>query len=125
MGNYLIVGAGGFIGAAARYGATVWVQSHFASKLPIATFGVNIIGCFLIGIVMALAMDLQSISPTTRLFLATGCLGGLTTFSTFSYETLELAQTNRMGLAAAYICASVTLGLLAAMAGRGIVRLWA
>jgi fluoride exporter len=88
MGKMLIVGLGGFLGAALRYaisGATAKTLGHF----PLGTLIVNIAGGLLMGIIMELSDSVCPIPDNVRIFLTTGILGGLTTFSTFSYETVS------------------------------------
>src|SRR4051812_26749834 len=84
MKEMLLVAAGGGLGACARYAMSGWVL-HFTaqSKLPWGTFSVNVLGCLVAGILMALAEKYELISPEARLFLFTGILGGFTTFSAF------------------------------------------
>jgi CrcB protein len=87
--NVLLVAAGGAIGAAARYLAGLWIVARLGADFPWGTFFVNVTGSFLIGIVLVL-VERGALPPGARLFLAVGILGGYTTFSSFSYETLQL-----------------------------------
>ena len=89
MANVLLVAAGGAIGAAARYLAGVWIVARLGTSFPWGTFFVNITGSFLIGIVLVLVVG-GTLPAEARLFFAVGILGGYTTFSSFSYETLQL-----------------------------------
>lgn len=89
MSKVILVGCGGFIGASARYLISL-ASTKLINTFPIGTFIENVLGCFLIGIVMESAFKYGNISSDIRLFLTTGILGGLTTFSTFSYETIDL-----------------------------------
>ncbi|MBI3736625.1 fluoride efflux transporter CrcB [Candidatus Sumerlaeota bacterium] len=122
MEKVLFVGAGGFIGAAMRYGLSVWIGDHVPVKFPLATFIINVTGCALIGLVLTLAAERETVSPNMRLFLATGILGGYTTFSTFGYETVELMRQDRTLLAASYAAGSVVLGVAGVILGRWIAR---
>lgn len=116
----LIVGLGGFIGSALRYQVGVWIGVHSTPAFPWATFAVNIIGCFLIGLLLAEATK-GRVSHEWKFFLSTGICGGFTTFSAFSAETLSLLQHGAHGMAAGYIAASVVGGLLAAAAGYALM----
>ena len=107
-----LVGIGGAIGSILRYLASTGIQSKFLSAFPFGTMCVNISGCFLIGIIYALAQR-SNISPEWRFFLATGICGGYTTFSSFSYESLSLLREGEILYATAYISLSVALGILA------------
>lgn len=89
MQKILFVGIGGFIGAIARYLITLNTQKLITSQLPYGTLLVNVLGGFLIGVIMELSLN-TNMSPNLKLLLTTGILGGLTTFSTFSHETISL-----------------------------------
>lgn len=89
MQKILFVGIGGFIGAIARYTITSNTQKLITSQLPYGTLLVNVLGGFLIGVIMELSLN-TNMSPNLKLLLTTGILGGLTTFSTFSHETISL-----------------------------------
>jgi CrcB protein len=97
----LVVGAGGFIGAILRYLLSLAGQ-RFSFTFPHGTLWANLLGCLALGIVTALATETESISPSTRLFLATGICGGFTTMSTFTYETFQFAQDSEYLYAAVY-----------------------
>lgn len=108
-----LVGIGGAIGSILRYLAATGIQNKFLSAFPYGTMCVNISGCFIIGLVYALA-ERNNISPEWRVFLATGICGGYTTFSTFSYESLSLVREGELFYAALYISVSVIAGISAA-----------
>jgi len=121
----LLVAAGGALGSVARWATTLWVISRLGATpgFPWATFGINVVGSFLIGLVAGLALDGSlGVSPGARLFLAVGVLGGFTTFSTFSLEVLGAAQAGRGGIALLYALASVVLGVGAAAGGLALAR---
>ncbi len=109
--NWILVVAGALVGAPLRYLTDRAVQSRHDSVFPWGTFVVNVVGCLLLGILTAAA------PADVRLLLGTGLCGALTTYSTFSYETLRLAETGARGYAVANAAASVTCGLVAAFAG--------
>ena len=110
------VGLGGFLGANARYFVAGWVATRVGSIFPYGTLLINATGSFALGVLMGLA-ETSIVSPTIRLGLGIGFLGAYTTFSTFSYETLRLAEDGSLLLAAANAVGSVTISLLAALAG--------
>mgnify|MGYP005836750475 CR=1 FL=1 len=115
----IFVGAG--IGANGRYWFGGWVAERWGATFPWGTLAVNATGSFLIGAILGAMVH----TPTPlgwRLFLTVGVLGGYTTFSTFSYETLELVRDRSYGLAAANVGLNCALGLLAAFAGLVLVR---
>jgi CrcB protein len=124
MRNILIVGLGGFIGSTLRYLVSGWVQSLCGgSFFPYGTLGVNVLGCLLIGLLGGWADNLELFSPSIRLFLLLGLLGGFTTFSTFGYETVAMLR-DREGLAAvAYVGLHLVVGLGAVTLGYGLSNL--
>ncbi len=95
MTKLLLVAAGGALGAVVRYLLGLWVASRVGPDFPWGTFLINVTGSFLIGIILGLVSE-GYLSAEARLFLAVGILGGYTTFSTFSYETLELLLDGNM-----------------------------
>ena len=118
----LAIGAGSFIGGTCRYLLSQFIQTRTTIPFPFATLTVNIIGCLLIGVVFGLGAK-GGMTPEWRLFLATGVLGGFTTFSAFSYETVHMLQNGQISNAILYILASVLLGLLATFLGFWLVKL--
>jgi len=114
--RYLLVALGGALGSALRYGLGAWVQVLTGPSFPYSTLLINALGSFLIGVVIRLSLE-GALSGEGRLFLAVGVLGGFTTFSTFSYETLALLQDGEVGRALVYVLASVFLGLLLVLLG--------
>jgi fluoride exporter len=119
----LIVGAGGAVGAIARYLVGGWVQERWGPSFPAGTFVVNITGCFVLGLFATLALRFAW-SDEWRLFIAIGFVGAYTTFSTFEYETLRLvAEGTRYRAAAVNVLGSVVTGLFAAYLGVVAARL--
>ncbi len=118
MIKLLLVGAGGFFGAIARYGLSAGVTRLHGSAFPLGTFAVNVLGCLAIGAAMALVEDRPLLSENARLLIVTGLLGAFTTFSTFGHEILELMRDGRAGLAGLYVVGSLLLGGAALVLGR-------
>ena len=121
MQSILYVGIGGFIGASLRYIISVNSSRLFGTQLPYGTLIVNVLGGLLIGVIMEFSLTTDFISHDLRLFLTTGILGGLTTFSTFSYETISFLSEGRyiVGISNIFLnlilsFAGVVLGKLAA-----------
>lgn len=121
MREVLLVGAGSFIGGVLRFLATQFMSAKNLSAFPFGTFMVNILGCILIGVIVALG-DKSVIPQESKLFLATGLCGGFTTFSAFSNETMQLFNTGQSGYAVLYIALSVTLGVTATYFGYSLIR---
>ncbi|MEO8146943.1 MAG: fluoride efflux transporter CrcB [Bacteroidia bacterium] len=117
----LAIGTGSFIGGISRYLLSQFIQTKFLSTFPFGTLGVNIIGCFLIGVVFAIS-ERGNMTQEWRLFLATGVLGGFTTFSAFSNETVGLLRDGQFWYASIYIVSSILLGLLATLTGITIIK---
>ncbi len=112
--HFFMVGLGGAIGSMLRFA----VGLLFINKLfPLATFLINIIGSFFIGLIIGFVIKHESIDNNWKLFLATGICGGFTTFSTFSFENLQLLQQGKILLSMFYILGSVVLGITAAWMG--------
>jgi len=110
--NLVYVGFGGFLGASLRY-----LISLVLHKSIFATLLANILGCFLIGIVLTKVEN-----QPLKLFLATGFLGGLTTFSTFSFETFRLLENGMFFKATAYSLGSLLMGFLALFVGMSFIK---
>ncbi len=120
---YVWVALGGAVGAASRFAVAQWAGARWGGTFPWGTFAVNLTGSLAIGLVMTLLLA-RGADPTYRLLLVTGFLGGYTTFSAFSIETLALLEARRWEAAALYVGGSVALGLLAAALGLGLGRLF-
>jgi fluoride exporter len=124
----LLVGLGGAIGSILRF-LTALVAAHwFGSEFPYGTLIVNLSGAFVIGLVQQLGGEALLIPDNVRLFLTTGMMGGLTTYSTFSYETVRLMETNAWNQAWINIFVSTTIALslcfLGMAVGRFVLSLW-
>lgn len=116
--SVVIVALGGAFGAVARYLTYIWLQKPLAHPFPLPTLLINILGCFLIGMLMIFIERNVPLQRHLMLIGVTGFLGSFTTFSTFGFETFHLIRNDQMGLAAAYVFVSVASGLIAIWAGR-------
>ncbi len=113
------IGLGGFIGAIFRYLVSGWVQDRSGSiAFPFGTLSVNLVGCFIIGLLTFLVETRSFFSVETRSFLFIGLLGSFTTFSTFGNETLVLIRGGRMDMAALYTGLHVIAGVFMVWLGR-------
>ncbi len=99
MERFLWICLAGALGTGARYLIGLWAVERLGNSFPHSTLIVNMVGCFLIAVVSQLALSMASFSPTLRLALTVGFLGGLTTYSSFAYETTWLAQHGAIGTA--------------------------
>ena len=122
IGQYLAVGAGGAVGAMLRYWLGLRVTGVMGSAFPWSTLTVNFIGSFLVGVCMVLIAGKASGGELWRLGLMVGLLGGFTTFSAFSSDTLGLLEAEQWFRAMVYISASILLCITAASAGVGVAR---
>jgi CrcB protein len=123
--NWLLVIAGATVGAPLRYLTDRAVQSRHDSVFPWGTFAVNVTGCLILGLLTGAAAA-GAASSHLQLLLGTGLCGALTTYSTFSYETLRLTETGAGLYAVVNILGSVTAGLGAAFLGVSIAEaVWA
>ena len=122
--DLLLVGTGGAAGAIARHAmAGALMAASGQDRFPVGTLAVNVLGCALIGVFAALAEALPGLNGPARLLLVTGVLGGYTTFSAFGLETMLLLRRGDAMLAAAYVAASVLLGLAAVWLGMKAVAM--
>ena len=121
MRGLVLVCVGGAFGSGARYlvalGATRWIGADF----PYGTLAVNLVGSFLIGVVQALAAG-RALSEESRLLLSTGVMGGLTTYSAFSYETVRLAEIGAWRAAALNVLLTTVACLALCVAGMALGR---
>ncbi len=123
MKNYVMAGLGGAIGAMGRYWMSGLISNRSSGSFPYGTLSVNLIGCLSIGFIMTLALERFNWSTELRTFLTVGILGGFTTFSTFSYETMTLLREGAYASGIANIFASAIGCLAAAFAGTALARL--
>ncbi|MBS2031814.1 MAG: fluoride efflux transporter CrcB [Deltaproteobacteria bacterium] len=119
----LMVFFAGGAGSAARYLAGLRIQQAMGGAFPLGTVTINITGSFLIAMIMGISLRTTWLTADTRLLLTTGFCGGYTTYSTFNYETLALAQQGAWGLAAAYVSSTLVGCLVAGVLGLFLARL--
>jgi CrcB protein len=118
----LAVGAGGFVGALARYGVSLAVARFWTRDFPLATLLINVSGSFILGLFSTWAAGRIGIDPALRLFVATGFVGAFTTFSTFEYETERLLHAGAAGWALLNVLTSVVAGFAAVRLGVALGR---
>lgn len=118
----LMVGIGGFVGSVCRYLISL-IPIAEKHVFPIKTFITNVLGAFIIGLIVALALKRPEMDPKTTLLLKTGFCGGFTTFSTFALESSDLIGKGQWGIATAYMVLSVVACVLAVMAAEAIIYL--
>lgn len=123
--QFLLVFLGGGLGAALRHVVNLLGLRVVGTALPYSTFFINVTGSILMGAVAGLFAWKVSLPPALRLFIATGILGGYTTFSTFSLETALLFERGQPWQAVGYVLASVLLGVAGLFAGMAAVRAFA
>ncbi len=122
MGRFLLICLGGAIGTAARYGISVWSREAFGPVFPWGTLIVNVVGSFLLGAIMYVGLNTTLISPTVRLALGTGVMGGFTTYSSFNYETIALLQGRELRLAGLNVAVTLIGCFVAGWLGIGLAR---
>ena len=122
MAAVLLVFVGGGLGAVLRHAINRLAFALWGAGVPAGTMIVNVVGSLAMGLLVGLFASHPAISQSTRLFLTTGLLGGFTTFSAFSLDALALYERGQVGLAVAYVAASVMLSLVAIAAGYFLVR---
>lgn len=122
MNKIVVIGLGSFIGANLRYWLQVALAARWGADFPYGTLLINITGSFLLGLFATLIATRWVVSPNLRLFVAVGLLGGYTTFSSFTVETLALLQGGRWLPGVLYLLGNVMIGLLAALGGIALAR---
>ncbi|MDH1113138.1 fluoride efflux transporter CrcB [Rhizobium pusense] len=122
MINIVLVAAGGAIGSVFRYLVGVWSVRLAGVNFPWGTLTVNVVGSFLIGLLVELVARRLNAPMEMRLFLVTGVLGGFTTFSSFSLDAVSLFERGALGLSAVYVLASLSVSIAAVFAGLALGR---
>ncbi|MCA9240367.1 MAG: fluoride efflux transporter CrcB [Planctomycetales bacterium] len=118
----LLVGLGGFAGSIARYGLSLAAQ-RYTIEWPLGTLAANVLGCLIIGVITALVMRGETLTPELRLALATGFCGGFTTLSSLIYETAEMIRSSELLHAALYVAGTLVFSMIAFVTGVFVVRL--
>ncbi len=113
---------GGAAGSGTRFLVAGWVTGLFGAEFPYGTLVVNVLGSFLLGVVMHVGLTTDLLAPTLRLALATGFLGGFTTYSTFNYETLQYVEQGVWERALTNVLATLSLCGLGGIAGAAAAR---
>ncbi|MGL5575920.1 MAG: fluoride efflux transporter CrcB [Sarcina sp.] len=117
-----VVGCGGFIGASLRYLISLWATKGIGPGFPFGTLIVNILGAIIIGFVTEMSLRTTVVSPTMKTFITTGMMGGLTTFSTFSLETMTIFSHGNFGLGSLNIILNLGLSLVGVVIGQFIAK---
>ncbi len=121
MGLLFSIGIGGFIGAILRFSISGWVQKATATTFPFGTLSVNILGSFIIGFLFLYFQHIN-LSPTQKALFITGLLGALTTFSTFSLDTVLLLQNELYAKAFSNVLLNVVFSLGATLLGMWVFK---
>jgi CrcB protein len=109
MNNFLLVFLGGGLGSIVRYGISEFVKINFRTSFPLATFCSNVISCIILALTIGYFSDRIAANASLKTLIIVGFCGGFSTFSTFSYETVELMRSGNLFLAAANIIISVAV----------------
>jgi fluoride exporter len=122
MTRVWLIALAGALGTLTRYGIGLWAGKTFGASFPFGTLIVNIVGCFLIAAITHVALSTELISPTVRLTLTTGFMGGLTTYSSFNLETTRFFQSRAWGVGFVNFGATTVGCFLAGLLGFVIAR---
>jgi fluoride exporter len=120
--KYLWVALGGALGSAARFAVGLWIYRRMGTRFPYGTFVINVSGCFIVGFALSVIDERMGLPPAWRLAIPIGFVGAYTTFSTFEYETLRLAQHGQAAMGLLYLVLSVVLGYGAVWLGIAAAR---
>lgn len=124
MDRFLLISLGAVLGANARYWVADWAAQHWGSSFPFGTLLINLSGSFFLALFMTMAADRIAIDPRWRLFLAVGFLGAYTTFSTYTFDSINLLLQGQWGPGIFNLFGSAALGGLMVVAGIALGR-WA
>jgi CrcB protein len=122
MDKYLLVGIGAFLGACARFWLADWAAQKWGAGFPYGTLIVNVTGSFVLGLFLAATTERVLVDPRWRLFIAIGIMGGYTTFSTYTYESVQLLLAGNWGAGLGNLLGNNLLGLTAAVLGVALGR---
>ena len=123
MSRLFLIGLAGFVGTLGRYWLSGAVARRYGETFPLGTLVVNLIGCFLVGLLYYLLHERFVVNPTVRTVVLIGLLGGFTTFSSFGLQTFTLLQDGEFGLATLNLIASNFIGLVLVWAGYSLARI--
>ena len=121
--RYVLIAAGGALGALARYLVAAWIHPRVPAGFPWGTFAVNVSGCLVMGFVMTLLSERLIVNPQWRYLIPIGFLGAYTTFSTFAFEAFQANVEGAWLVGGAYVMASVVAGYAALWLGVVTARL--
>jgi CrcB protein len=124
MQRLIYIGLAGGAGTLMRYWLSEWTARRFGETFPTGTLVVNLLGCFLAGLLFYLLFDRYSVGPTVRTVVFIGLLGGFTTFSSFGLQTFTLLRDGALGLALLNIAISNVAGLLLVWVGYSLAKIW-
>lgn len=122
MIKLLLIGFAGFVGTLSRYWLSGVVARRYGETFPFGTLAVNLVGCFLVGLLFYLMQERYLVNQNVRTIILIGLLGGFTTFSSLGLQTFTLLQDNEIALAALNLVASNMLGLLLVWAGYTLAK---
>lgn len=122
MSKLLLIGLAGFIGTLSRYWLSGLVAKRYGETFPLGTLVVNLVGCFLVGLLFYLLQERFLVNQTVRTAVLIGFLGGFTTFSSFGLQTFTLLQDGEFGLAALNVTVANLIGLLLVWAGYTLAK---
>lgn len=122
MVKLLLIGFAGFIGTLGRYCLSGVIARRYGETFPLGTLAVNLVGCFLVGLLFYLMQERYLVNQNVRSIILIGLLGGFTTFSSLGLQTFTLLQDNEIALAALNLVASNVLGLFLVWAGYTLAR---
>lgn len=123
MGKLILIGLAGFIGTLGRYWLSGLVARRYGETFPMGTLVVNLVGCFLVGLLFYLLQERFLVNQTVRTVILIGFLGGFTTFSSFGLQTFTLLQDGEFGLAVLNILGANLIGLVLVWAGYTLARI--
>ena len=122
MIKLLLIALGGAVGTSMRYGIGLWVTRWFGQAFPFGTLAANVLGSFLLGVVMVSVGEREVVGVPLKLVLGTGVMGGFTTYSSFNLETIRLAEDGAWGRAGLYVSATLIACAVAAISGIALAR---
>lgn len=122
MGKLFLIGLAGFVGTLGRYGLSGGIAKRYGETFPLGTLAVNLIGCFLVGLLFYLMQERFLVNQNVRTIILIGLLGGFTTFSSLGLQTFTLLQDGEVGLAAVNLGASNLIGLLMVWVGYTLAK---